>query len=236
VRQGVRAFAKTVSFALVLSAGAPAAAHGLFAEIVTSGGLSTAAEKDPRAADVMADDAPGLFTRVRSTERFMIALIREGYERSPTFRELVDTLQQSNIIVFVQPAVCAGGRIRSCLVSVSGSAVQRHIRIKVDPRTSQNTLIATIGHELQHAIEIAEHPEVSDGSSALRLYRQIAFGRCHEGLSEECETARALVTEKKVLEELFARTPAATAGMRWPRRNRRLFAASPAATRGHGPW
>ena len=57
-------------------------------------------------------DTPGLFTRVRSTERFMIALIREGYERSSTFRELVDGLQRSNIIVFIQPAACAGGRIR----------------------------------------------------------------------------------------------------------------------------
>src|SRR5262245_52166477 len=108
------------------------------------------------------DDAPGLFTRVRSTERFMITLIREGYERSSTFRELVDTLQRSNVIVFVQPAVCAGGRIRSCLVSVKGSALERHLRIKVDTHTSHNALIATVAHELQHAVEIAAHPEVID--------------------------------------------------------------------------
>jgi hypothetical protein len=151
------------------------------------------------------DEAPGLFTRVRSTERFVIALIREGYERSSTFRELVDTLQQSNIIVFVQPATCAGGRIRSCMTSVTGSAVGRHIRISVDTRTSHNPLIATIAHELQHAVEIAEHPEVINASGVLRLYRQIAFGRCHEGLSEECETTQALATETKALNELFAR-------------------------------
>jgi hypothetical protein len=150
------------------------------------------------------DDAPGLFTRVRSTERFVIALIREGYERSPTFRELVDTLQQSNIIVFVQPAACAGGRIRSCLTSVNGSAIERHIRISVDTRTSHNALIATMAHELQHAVEIAEHPEVINASGVLRLYRQIAFGRCREGLSEECETIRALATETKALNDLFA--------------------------------
>ena len=155
------------------------------------------------------DDAPGLFTRVRSTERFMIALIREGYDRSLTFRELVDTLQRSNIIVLVQPAVCAGGRIRSCLTSVNGSAIERHIRISVDTRTSYNALIGTMAHELQHAVEIAEHPEVIDASGVLRLYRQIAFGRCRQGLSEECETTRALATETKALNELFA----------WPRQS-----------------
>ena len=113
-----------------------------------------------QAAPATLDDAPGLFTRVRSTERFVIALIREGYERSPTFRELIDTLQQSNIIVLVQPHACAGGRIRSCLVSVNGSARERHIRIAVDTRTSHNALIATVAHELRHAVEIAEHPQV----------------------------------------------------------------------------
>jgi hypothetical protein len=154
-----------------------------------------------------AADAPGLFTRVRSTQRFVISLIREGYERSPTFQSLVDTLQQSNVIVYVQPAVCAGGRIRSCLTSVKGSAVERHIRINVDTRTSHNALIATIAHELQHAAEIAERPDVLDAATARRLYREIGIGRCHDGLSDECETNRAIATEARVMEELFARPP-----------------------------
>jgi hypothetical protein len=150
------------------------------------------------------DSADPLFTRVRSTERYMIELIREGYDRSATFRQLVDALQRSNVIVFVQPGYCARGRIRSCLVSVGGSLMERHIRIKVDPQhTTQFGLIATVAHELQHAVEIAEQPEVVDASGALKLYRQIALGQCRSGLSEECETKRALATERKVTEELF---------------------------------
>ena len=62
-----------------------------------------------------------------------------------------------------------------------------------------------MAHELQHAVEIAEHPEVIDGSGAISLYRRIALGRCREGLSEECETTRALDTERRVLEELYKR-------------------------------
>ena len=152
------------------------------------------------------DDAPGLFTRVRSTERFMIALIREGYDRSPAFRALADTLQGSNVIVLIRPLPCGGGRIRSCVVSVEGSARERQIRINVDPRhTAGDFLIATIAHELQHAVEIAERPEVIDARSAIALYRQIAFGRCRQGLSEECETERALDVEKTVRDQLNAR-------------------------------
>jgi hypothetical protein len=149
-------------------------------------------------------DDPRLFTRVRSTERYTIALIREGYDRSGTFRHLVDTLQRSDVIVVIQPLPCAGGRIRSCLVSVNGSVGARQIGIKIDPQhTIGDWLIATIAHELQHAIEIADHPEVNDARSAIALYRQIGVGRCREGLSEECETEHALDVEKKVRDELM---------------------------------
>jgi hypothetical protein len=148
-------------------------------------------------------DPSGLsFTRVRASESLMIALVREGYGRSPSFRDLVDTLQRSNVIVIVQPGICAGGRIRSCVVAVAGTLRERQIRIKVDTRTSGNQLIATIGHELQHAVEIAENTEITDGPNALKLYRRLGIGRCRDGLSEECETERALTTEKRILVEL----------------------------------
>ena len=44
---------------------------------------------------------------------------------------------------------------------------------------------------------------VTDAAGLLKLYRHLAFGRCHEGLSEECETKRALETERTVLVELL---------------------------------
>jgi len=144
------------------------------------------------------------FTRVRSMDRYIFELVMKGYERSSTFRVLVDTLQQSNAIVLIQPGRCAGGRIRSCLVSVNGSDEERHIRIRVDPQhTIEIGLIAAVAHELQHAVEITERQDIVDAAGVLRLYRRIAYGRCQQGLSEECETSQALTTERKVLLELW---------------------------------
>lgn len=149
------------------------------------------------------DGIRALYTRVRSDDQYVIALIRKGYERSVAFRELVDRIQQSNVIVFVQPGLCAGGRIRSCLVAVAGSEHDRHIRIRLDPQhTIENGLIAAAAHELQHAVELAENEGVVDGTTLKALYRRIASGRCAQGLSEECETDRALVTERRVYLEL----------------------------------
>src|SRR5262245_10241808 len=129
------------------------------------------------------------YTRVRSNDQYLIGLIRRGYDQSPTFKGLVDALQHSNVIVFVQMGRCAGGRIRSCLVAVAGSDRDRHIRIRLDPQhTIENGMIAAAAHELQHAVEVAERPEVIDNASLAALYRRIATGRCGQGLSEECET------------------------------------------------
>ena len=156
-------------------------------------------------SDRSGGDAHGSFTHVRSTVAYMRTLIRDGYNRSPTFQDLVETLQRTNVIVLVQPGLCAGGRIRSCLVSVAGSVSERHIRIKVDPQhTIRDRLVATIAHELQHAVEIAEHVDVIDSDGVLRLYRRLSMDRCRQGLSEECETERAQATEQKVLKELAA--------------------------------
>jgi hypothetical protein len=54
-----------------------------------------------------------LYSRVRSDDHYVIALIRKGYEGSVAFRELDDAIQRSDVIVFVQPGLCAGGRIRT---------------------------------------------------------------------------------------------------------------------------
>jgi len=171
-----------------------ALAVGILAHF-TSGNLGAQAPRD--------HPSMLLFARVRSADKYMVGLIGEGYDRSSTFRELVDFLHQTNVIVSIQPIACAGGRIRSCVVGVKGSDRERHIWIRVNPaHTIRDRLIATVAHELQHAVEIAEHPDVIDGPSVLKLYRNIAVGPCGRGVSEECETTRALAAEERVLVEL----------------------------------
>jgi hypothetical protein len=81
------------------------------------------------------------------------------------------------------------------LNATSGSGGDSNVAQRIDCNDGARTA---------HAVEIAGHPEVINASDVLRLYRQIAIGRCCGGLSEECETARALATEAKVANELFA--------------------------------
>jgi hypothetical protein len=78
----------------------------------------------------------------------------------------------------------------------------RSIRIKVNTRTTDNRLIATIAHELWHAMEILAEPSATGPEQVLALYRRIGIGACQKGLSNRCETEAARVVEARVEEEL----------------------------------
>jgi hypothetical protein len=150
----------------------------------------------------LADAEERVFTRVRGLDAEFQALIREGDARSITFRGLVDEIQRSSTIVMIQYGQCAKGLIRSCVTHVSGDAKARNIRVVINTRTTNDRLIATIAHELQHAVEIIRTPDVTDAGQVMALYRQIGKGDCAKGRSNRCETEAALAVEAKVLDEL----------------------------------
>ncbi len=146
-------------------------------------------------------------TRVRGADETIRSLIREGDSRSESFRAMVDEIQRSNAVVMVQFGLCANGQFRSCVMHVEGGARQRHIRILVKTRTTNDRLIATIAHELHHSLEIIRAPNVTTSEQVLALYRRIAKGRCGKGLDDRCETDAALAAEAIVLGELDRRPP-----------------------------
>ena len=81
--------------------------------------------------------------RVKPADPEIRRLMADGYGRSATFRSLVDRIHQSAAMVVVQFGLCANGRFRSCVTNVDGDSRMRHIRIKVNTRTTDDRLIAT---------------------------------------------------------------------------------------------
>jgi hypothetical protein len=141
-------------------------------------------------------------TRLKPADPEMRRLIVDGHLKSEVFRRLIDEIQHSDAVVVVQFGLCSNGRFRSCVTNVDGNERQRQIRVKVNTRTTDDRLIATIAHELQHVVEILREPSARNAETALALYRRIGKGKCREGLSDACETDAALGTESQVLEEL----------------------------------
>src|SRR5882672_11545456 len=80
-----------------------------------------------------ATDVPA---HVRATDSQMLQLIQEGTERSVTFRTLVEDINRSDGIVYVERGICAFGHINGCVLPfITATPNNRYIRILVTSDT-----------------------------------------------------------------------------------------------------
>ena len=159
------------------------------------------------ASQAMAAGAEGGMPRVRSTTASIATLIVQGVNWSATLRQLVDTIRRTNGIVYVEEGECGHG-VRSCLThSVVSSGGYRFLRILVDARQPAADLLASIGHELRHAIEVLEDPAITSAEAIFLFYsRGVMFG------GEPFETPEAIRAGNAVgieVERVGKRRPAA---------------------------
>ena len=112
--------------------------------------------------------------RVRTDDPELKQVISQATEWSATFRRLVEMIQRTDGIVFVQKGHCGHG-VRSCLLlSVAVAGPNRLLRIFLDPRKSGEDLVPSLGHELQHAIEMLRNPAVVDAKSMYQFLHRTA--------------------------------------------------------------
>jgi len=139
--------------------------------------------------------------RVRDTGNPEIAaLLREAAERSVTFRLLVRAIEATDGIVYVEAGTC-GHSVRACvplMLTVAGP--HRLLRVVVDLRRARDQVLAAIGHELQHAVEVLREPSIK--TTAAMYYRFYDEGRAENG---SFETRAALEAGQKIAHELTRR-------------------------------
>jgi hypothetical protein len=135
--------------------------------------------------------------RVRSTNPAIAAAIAEAQSRSATFRSLIHTIEATDGIVYVEPGRCGHG-VPACLsLSVVSGGGFRLLRILVDGTAGVISLMATIGHELRHAIELLTEPAVNTWTAAYLYYQREA-----PTLGGVFETSAAILTGAAVEHEL----------------------------------
>jgi hypothetical protein len=116
--------------------------------------------------------------RIRSSSASLAALIARVTEHSATFRALIDAIDASDGIVYVEAGEC-GHDVTACLVGVTSAGAYRMLWIKVDKDKRECDLIASIGHELQHAVEILSDSDVQCGAGMFSYY--VRMGRRGSG-------------------------------------------------------
>jgi hypothetical protein len=124
------------------------------------------------------------------------AIVDDALDRSPTIRHLVDVIEHSDAIVYVDfeyhtPAL-------GVTQIVTSNAYARFISIAIDITLPSDRREEILGHELQHATEIAADPGVRDDAGMQVLFKKIGWSlRDHE-----FETAAAMSTEMMVRRDL----------------------------------
>jgi hypothetical protein len=137
---------------------------------------------------------------VRGVGPLMDAVIAEGRARSQTFADLVARLDRTDIIVYAEPAHDLPRAIsaRMLLLPVRQPRY-RYVRIQIRAEASQQEAVALLAHELRHAVELADAPDVRDQASLVALYERI--GEAHPG-GHRYDTAAARETGRRVRAEL----------------------------------
>jgi hypothetical protein len=112
--------------------------------------------------------------RVRSSSPRIVALLSEASMRSRTFRGLVSSIEHTDGIVYVEPGRCLHG-VRACLsLSITAGGGFRILRVIIDAAADVFELMATIGHELRHALELLTEPTVRTTQQAYLYYAREA--------------------------------------------------------------
>lgn len=125
----------------------------------------------PAPTTAASDGAPRM-PHVRTPSARIREFIREGCRRSPTFRSLFEKVEDSDLIVYVEMTPSAPPDVAAWLQYEGGSPVNRFLRIFVKMPAGPEAAIVLLGHELQHATEVAAAPEVRDQHSLEALYRR----------------------------------------------------------------
>ena len=139
--------------------------------------------------------------RIRPQDPRLATLLRDGMTRSATFRALVNRIEASTLIVYVTLSPTMKASLAGKLTWMTRSGGFRYVRATINTEQNADQMIATLAHELQHAVEVLEDETVLDQRSLQELYKRI--GRpSHSGITAGWETVAAQQTGFRVRREL----------------------------------
>jgi len=126
------------------------------------------------ATPVIAQDAWTRPPHVRP-EPALRALVAEAAHRSPVIRGLLDGLEDLDVTVYVRMRLFPQTELNGRVALLSSGSSHRYVVVELACGRSVDTQMATLGHELFHATEIASEPSVVDAKTMAAYYRRIGI-------------------------------------------------------------
>jgi hypothetical protein len=148
---------------------------------------------------------------VRALDPLLAEVLAVGVHRSPTLGFLLAALERTDVIVHIVSATSMPLSTPARLMLVPDARTYRFLRMEVRAEGTDDDLVATLGHELRHALEIAEAPEVRDARSLMNLYRRIGH---QDGGDGQFDSEAAHDTARQIRRELYTAAAQARATYR----------------------
>jgi hypothetical protein len=110
--------------------------------------------------------------RVRPMQPKVEKLLATGMDRSAAFRRLVREIEASDVIVYIEARRDLRAGLGASMRYVATSASDRFVRIQLDARHNPLVLVALLGHELQHVVEVAQNRSIRSADDLRAFYRK----------------------------------------------------------------
>src|SRR5260370_29363344 len=107
--------------------------------------------------------------------RGMQHLVDEAARRSRAIRESLDRLESLDVTVYIRANAFMPLDLEGRVGLLSAGGIHRYLVIDLACRRLELSQMATLGHELFHAIEIGEEPSVVNSSNLADLYSRLGL-------------------------------------------------------------
>jgi hypothetical protein len=150
-------------------------------------------------------DEPPKFCQVRTTDRRISSAVEIGLRDSPTFRELVNRINASDVVVYVTAdASELPPGLDGQLTFLSATGGFRYVVVRVNSKLSAARLVALLGHELQHAREVADSDAIVDSRSMAHAYAaRLGYHNRADTDGHTFDSVAAVRAGEQVLRELL---------------------------------
>lgn len=119
------------------------------------------------------EGSPAPTDRIRPQDSRSTRMLHDGMARSETFRALVTRLEASNVFVYVQVSPFIRSALAGQLTWMTQAGPYRYLRATISPDQTIDQAIASLAHELQHALEVADDEAVVSEETLVSLYKRI---------------------------------------------------------------
>jgi hypothetical protein len=147
---------------------------------------------------------------LRPQDDRLTQVLRNGAARSATFKSLVDRIEASHVIVYLSLNPMMTKHLSGMLTWMTDAGDFRYVRASISTDLTPDQMIATVAHELQHAVEVIDDESVRDEKSLVALYRRIGTSM-GPGAPSRWETQAAQRTGFQVRRELVSAPASALA-------------------------